>query len=328
MSVRSLPPAIPIDTVPDPNMTLHSKSEEIGFIGLGLMGIPMAQRLLRAGLHLLVHNRSQVGMDAVLELGAACEESPRDVAERVGAGVTILMLTDTAAVRQVVEGDTMIAGYLSAAQPGALIIDMGSTGVEETRRWAIASVNRGVDWLDAPVSGGQSGAVNGTLTIMVGGERQSFDRAAPLFDLLGSTLTYMGPSGTGQTAKLANQIIVASSIAAVAEAFTLARAAGADLSALRRALLGGFASSRVLELHGQRMIDRSFVPGGRGTGQLKDVIEATRLAQSIGANLPLLRTNEILWRRMLDAGLGDFDHSALIRLYEEDLPGTTVTDCL
>jgi 3-hydroxyisobutyrate dehydrogenase-like beta-hydroxyacid dehydrogenase len=161
---------------------------------------------------------------------------------------------------------------------------------------------------------------------MVGGERRSFDRAAPLLSLLGSTLTYMGPSGTGQTAKLANQIIVASSIAAVAEAFTLARAAGADLAALKSALLGGFAASRVLELHGQRMIDRNFVPGGRATAQLKDVVEATRLAHSIGLNLPLLQANVNLWRRMVDAGLGDLDHSALIRLYEEDTGRTTSKD--
>jgi 3-hydroxyisobutyrate dehydrogenase-like beta-hydroxyacid dehydrogenase len=195
---------------------------------------------------------------------------------------------------------------------------MGSTGVEETRRWAAASADRGANWLDAPVSGGQLGAANRALTIMVGGERHAFDRASSLLSILGSALTYVGPSGAGQVAKLANQIIVASTIAAVAEAFTLARAAGADLPAVRCALLGGFAASRILDVHGQRMIDRNFVPGGRGTGQLKDVLEADRLTRDLGLSLPLLRANVDLWRRMVAAGLGDLDHSALIRLYEGD----------
>jgi 3-hydroxyisobutyrate dehydrogenase-like beta-hydroxyacid dehydrogenase len=203
---------------------------------------------------------------------------------------------------------------------------MGSTGIEETRGWAAKSADRGVDWLDAPVSGGQLGAINRTLTIMVGGERRGFERAAPLLQLLGATLTYVGQTGAGQTAKLANQIIVASTIAVVAEAFTLARAAGADLSAVRHALLGGFAASRILDLHGQRMIDRSFVPGGRGTGQLKDVLEADRLARSIGLNLPLLQANVTLWRRMVAAGLGDLDHSAILQLFERDSAGSPVKD--
>jgi 3-hydroxyisobutyrate dehydrogenase-like beta-hydroxyacid dehydrogenase len=195
---------------------------------------------------------------------------------------------------------------------------MGSTGVEETRHWAAASADRGVKWLDAPVSGGQLGAVNRTLTIMVGGERRAFDAAAPLLAILGNTLTYVGPSGSGQVAKLANQMIVASSIAAIAEAFSLARAAGVDLAALRRALLGGFASSRILDLHGQRMIDRNFIPGGRGTGQLKDILEADRLMRNLRLNLPVLRANVVLWHRMVDAGLGDLDHSALVQLYEKE----------
>jgi 3-hydroxyisobutyrate dehydrogenase-like beta-hydroxyacid dehydrogenase len=303
-----------------------SGAERIGFIGLGLMGRPMAGHLLGAGLCVVVHNRSRTGTDALLEQGAEWAASPREVAERVGTGVTVLMLTNTASVRQVIEGDGKDAAYLPAARAGSLIIDMGSTGVEETRQWAAASTDRGLDWLDAPVSGGQLGAVNRTLTIMAGGERRCFDRAAPLLNLLGNTLTYIGPSGTGQAAKLANQIIVASTIAAVAEALTLARAAGADLSAVRRALLGGFAASRILDLHGQRMIDRNFVPGGRGTGQLKDVLEADRLARDSGLNLPLLQTNVDLWRRMVDAGLGELDHSALIQLYEQRQPNHPTKD--
>lgn len=293
--------------------------QKIGFIGLGIMGVPMAQRLIGAGYQLVVHNRSRAGIDKLLGLGAVLAENPRNVAESVGAGITILMLTNTESVHQVVEGETAGAGFLDAALPGTVVIDMGTSGVEETRRWALVAASRRVGWLDAPVSGGQLGAINRKLSIMVGGDRNDFDRAAPLFQLLGSTVTYLGPSGTGQTAKLANQIIVATSIAAVAEAFILARASGADLRAVRSALLGGFAGSRVLELHGQRMLDRNFVPGGRATGQLKDVIEARRLAYDAGLILPILEANATLWRQMVDAGLGDFDHSALIRLYEEQV---------
>ena len=281
----------------------------------------MAGHLVGAGLRVVVHTRSRAAADDLLRLGAEWVEDPRHVAERVGTGATILMLTDTSAVRQVVEGGGKGGAYLPAARAGSMIIDMGSTGVAETRHWAAAAAERGVDWLDAPVSGGQLGAVNRSLTIMAGGERRCFERAAPLLNLLGSTLTYIGPSGAGQAAKLANQIIVASTVAAVAEALTLARAAGADLAAVRQALLGGFAASRILDLHGQRMIDGNFVPGGRGTSQLKDVLEADRLARDSGLNLPLLRTNVDLWRRMVDAGLGGLDHSALIKLYEQHTPG-------
>jgi 2-hydroxy-3-oxopropionate reductase len=300
-------------------MAQPSTAGKIGFIGVGLMGRPMAEHLIRAGHRLIVHNRSRPGVDALAALGAERAESPRQVAEGVGTGLTILMLTDTAAVRSVIDGEGAGTGYIAAAQPGSLVIDMGSTGVEETRGWAAAGAARGVGWLDAPVSGGQLGAVGGTLTIMAGGERRLFDRAAPVLRLLGKTLTYIGPSGAGQAAKLANQIVVANTIAAIAEAFSLAKAAGADLSAVRLALLGGFAASRILELHGQRMIDRSFVPGGRGRGQLKDVVEAVRLVRSLGLHLPLLQTNLDLWQRMVDAGLGDLDHSAIMELYDRGL---------
>ena len=307
-------------------MTRFSTAETIGFVGLGLMGRPMAEHLCGAGHHLVVHNRSQPGLDALVALGAERVENPRQVAERVGTGVTILMLTDTAAVRAVVEGEGKRPAYLAAARPGSLIIDMGSTGVEETRHWAAVCATRGVGWLDAPVSGGQKGAVDRTLTIMAGGEKSCFDRAAPLLNLLGKTLTYIGPSGAGQAAKLANQIVVASTIAAIAEAFTLARAAGADLSAIRSALLGGFAASRILDIHGQRMIDRNFVPGGRGRSQLKDIVEAVRLGRSLGLHLPLLQANVDLWRRMVDVGLGDLDHSALIQFYERGQPDASTRD--
>jgi 3-hydroxyisobutyrate dehydrogenase-like beta-hydroxyacid dehydrogenase len=299
-------------------MNSAPSNRRIGFIGLGLMGRPMAVNLLRAGLRLVVHNRSQEAVREFVALGAEAARSPGEVAEKIGAGISILMLTDTAAVRSVVEGPD---GFIGSAPFGSLVIDMGSTGVEETCLWSASCARRGSAWLDAPVSGGQAGAIDGNLTIMAGGEKGSFVRSEPVLRLLGSTITHIGRSGAGQAAKLANQIIVANTLASVAEAFTLAKAAGADLVAVRRALLGGFAASRILDIHGQRMIDGNFVPGGRATGQLKDVREASKLAQSCELVLPLLQANLELWQRMIDAGMGGLDHSALIKLYEKKREG-------
>jgi len=286
----------------------------IGFIGLGLMGWPMSRNLRRAGARILVFARNKAVLEGAAKEGMEICSSPQSLAKQVGSGFVILMLTNTAAVRQVVDGpDALIA----ALQPGAVIIDMGSSGVEDTKQWAGLSKVNGNYWLDAPVSGGQVGAIGANLTIMVGGERSVFERALPVFRVLGSTTTYVGPSGTGQATKLANQIIVAVTIAAVAEALTLARKAGAEPAIVRQCLLGGFAASRILELQGKRMIDGSFAPGGRASGQYKDVVEAVRLAQEHKLSLPMLEANLLLWKEMLNRGWGDLDHSALYKLYSD-----------
>jgi len=271
-------------------------SMTIGFIGLGLMGWPMSRNLRRAGARILVFARNKAVLEGAAKEGMEICSSPQSLAKQVGSGP-----------------DALIA----ALQPGAVIIDMGSSGVEDTKQWAGLSKVNGNYWLDAPVSGGQVGAIGANLTIMVGGERSVFERALPVFRVLGSTTTYVGPSGTGQATKLANQIIVAVTIAAVAEALTLARKAGAEPAIVRQCLLGGFAASRILELQGKRMIDGSFAPGGRASGQYKDVVEAVRLAQEHKLSLPMLEANLLLWKEMLNRGWGDLDHSALYKLYSD-----------
>jgi 3-hydroxyisobutyrate dehydrogenase-like beta-hydroxyacid dehydrogenase len=286
----------------------------LGFIGLGLMGRPMAWHLHSAGARLVLHNRSRAAVDELVAAGPhVAVQSPRAVAEQVGGGLIVLMLPDAPAVQSVLDGPE---GLLAGLAPEALVIDMGSSGVGPTRSWAAAVAERGGAWLDAPVSGGETGARAATLSIMVGGAPEDFARARPVLERLGSTLTHLGPVGAGQGAKLVNQIVVAVTLSALAEAFALGRAAGADLGALRRALLGGFAASKLLELHGQRMIEGNFVPGGRAVNQLKDVAAGVELARSFGLQLPVLEQNLARWRELIDRGFGNLDHSAIIKLYE------------
>lgn len=288
--------------------------QRIGFIGLGLMGRPMAGHLHAAGARLVLHNRSRGAVDRLVALGpheaASC---PREVAARVGGGVVVLMLPNAPAVQSVLDGAD---GLLAGLAPGALVVDMGSSGVETTRAWAAAVAERGAGWLDAPVSGGEIGAREATLSIMVGGAVADFERAGPVLAKLGRTLTHLGPVGAGQGAKLVNQIVVAVSLSAIAEAFALGRAVGADPAALRRALLGGFAASKLLELHGQRMIEGNFAPGGRAVNQLKDVVAAVNLARSLGLRLPVLEHNLARWTELVERGCGDLDHAAIMKLYE------------
>jgi 3-hydroxyisobutyrate dehydrogenase-like beta-hydroxyacid dehydrogenase len=252
-------------------------------------------------------------MEEFTALGMTAVRSPAEVAAAVDDGVIFLMVTNTASTQQVLDGPN---GLWSTLRPGALIIDMGSNQVDATREWQEQAQARGADWLDAPVSGGQVGARAATLTTMCGGTAEAFARALPLLERLGKVIRHLGKSGSGQVAKLANQIIVASNIASVAEALTLAKAHGLDLAQLREALLGGFASSLVLDLHGQRMVAGEFTPGGTAVNQLKDVLEAIRVAGAAGLRLPILEANRELWQAMINAGLGELDHSGLYRHYE------------
>jgi len=290
------------------------EKERIGFIGLGLMGKPMARNLLAAGADLYAWNRSAGPAEEISREGATLAPDPAALARELPGGVLILMLKNTEAVAAVVDGDN---GLLSELAPGTLVIDMGTTGLAETRAWAAAAADRGVAWIDAPVSGGQVGAVNATLSIMVGGTQEAYRRALPILEVLGAAVTYLGPSGAGQITKLANQIIVANTLAAVAEAFLLARAARADLEAVRTALLGGFASSRILDLHGQRMIREDYEPGGKATGQLKDALEGVKTMTEAGLKLPMLAANAAVWQQMVDDGLGELDHSAIFEFYKK-----------
>lgn len=285
--------------------------QTIGIIGLGLMGKPMARNLAKAGATLVVYNRSKAAVEELAKEGMRPATSAREVA--ANAPVVIMMLTDTPAVDAVLHGSD---GVIAGIKPAALVIDMGTTAVASTRDFAAEVRAKAADYVDAPVSGGQVAAVAGTLTIMAGGSEAGFACAKPLFEAMGRTITHVGEVGAGQVAKTANQIIVALTIGAVAEALSIAKAAGVDPAKVRQAIRGGFAESRILELHGQRMIDKTFAPGGRARVQRKDVIQALDLARQCGIEMPALAQNLTLWDRLIEAGDGDLDHSALIRVYD------------
>lgn len=285
------------------------QGQRIGYIGLGNMGLPGARHLLAAGADLIVWNRTRDKAAQLVASGARWADSLRDMAEYVGGGIVCLNLTHTQVVREIVLGE---AGLAQSLDPDALVIDFGTTSVDATKEFA-----QQLNWLDAPVSGGQTGAEQASLTIMVGGANEHFERARELLQTVGKRVTHMGESGSGQVTKLANQLIVAQTIDAVAQAIRMAELAGVDPGLVRDALLGGFAESRILQLHGERMINRSFQPGGRAELQLKDVRLICELAQSIGFASPTLDNCLRQWERLVDEkGLGQIDHSGLFELYQ------------
>ncbi|MBK8906585.1 MAG: NAD(P)-dependent oxidoreductase [Rhodospirillales bacterium] len=293
-------------------MTMAAVSgQTIGFIGLGLMGRPMAINLHRAGARMVVSNRSRAVVDDLAAMGMEAAATPADVAAR--ADTIILMLPDTPAVEAVLLGAD---GVVSALRPGSLIIDMGTTMMTETRRFAERVAAAGGSYVDAPVSGGTIGAESGALIVMAGGSDDAFARALPIFEVLGRRTTHVGPVGMGQVAKAANQVIVGLNIGAVAEALTLAKRAGADPARVREALKDGFADSRILEVHGQRMVDDTFTPGGKCVTQRKDMSQALELAASLGFDLPATRLNRDLYDKVIAAGHGNLDHAALIKVFE------------
>lgn len=285
---------------------------QLGFIGLGLMGRPMCLNLLQAGARLTVYNRSRPPLEQLLQPGIKGADSPAEVA--AASRTVLLMVADSVAVEQVLFGERGLADGL---RPGDLVIDMGTTAVTTTRQMAMRLRDSGADLVDAPVSGGEIGAREGSLSIMAGGNDGAIQRAGPIFEALGKRFTHVGEVGAGQIAKAANQVIVGLNIGAVAEALALAQRAGADPAKVREALLGGFAASRILEVHGQRMIDGEFTPGARITTQHKDLRQALELAAGFGLNLPATRLNMELYQSMIEAGAGALDHSALFKLIAE-----------
>lgn len=276
---------------------------KIAFIGIGLMGKPMVENLLAAGHSLILWNRTEEKARAFAGQAHIAATVIDAIAQ---SDVVISMLENGPIVRALVFSE----GSLAAFRPGTLFIDMSSIPPGMAREHAQWLEARHCMALDAPVSGGTVGAAQATLSIMVGGMREAFDRAASVFAALG-TARYMGPAGTGQVAKLANQAIVGVTIGAVSEALLLAEKAGADPRAVREALLGGFAASRILELHGQRMIERQFAPGARATVQLKDMGMIVGEAEQVGLNLPLAELTRTLYQDMVAGGFGDLDHSGL-----------------
>lgn len=282
----------------------------LGFIGLGIMGTPMAGRLLDAGYRLHVATRSDVPA-ALTDAGASACTGAREVAER--ADVVFVMVPDTPDVEKVLFGEGGVAEGLSA---GKTVVDMSSISPTETKRFAERIGELGCDYLDAPVSGGEVGAKAGTLTIMVGGPEAAFERVRPMFDVMGGSVTLVGGNGDGQTTKVANQIIVALNIAAVGEALLFASKAGADPAKVREALMGGFASSKVLEVHAERMIERTFDPGFRIELHQKDLNLALTAARQLGVALPNTATAQELFSACAARGGAGWDHSAMVRALE------------
>ncbi len=286
--------------------------ETIGFIGLGTMGKPMARHLMQAGYPLVVHNRSPQAVKELAGEGAQAANSPKEVAAR--SNVVITMLPDSPDVELVVAGDN---GVLQGARPGMLLIDMSTISPVVARKLAQQAETHGIDMLDAPVSGGEVGAINATLSIMVGGKEQAFDRALPLFQAMGKNIVRIGEAGAGQVTKAANQIVVALTIEAISEALVMATKAGVDPTKVRQALLGGFASSRVLDVHGQRILDRNFKPGFRINLHHKDLSIALATGKEYSVSLPVTAQVYQMMNALLASGLGGMDHSALVTLIEE-----------
>ncbi len=283
----------------------------IGFIGLGIMGRPMALNLIKGGHTLFLHSRSGVPEDLTAAGGRACRSS-REVASQ--ADVVITMVPDTPDVEAVLFGAEGVAEGLSA---GKAVVDMSSISPIATKQFAQRIGELGCEYLDAPVSGGEVGAKNATLSIMVGGSESTFGRIRPIFELMGKNITLIGGNGDGQTCKVANQIVVALTIEAVAEALLFASKAGADPARVRQALMGGFASSRILEVHGERMINRTFDPGFRVELHQKDLNLALSGARALGVSLPNTSTAQELFNACAAQGGAKWDHSAMVRALEK-----------
>ncbi|MDO9132231.1 2-hydroxy-3-oxopropionate reductase [Hydrogenophaga sp.] len=283
---------------------------KVGFIGLGTMGTPMALNLLKAGHTMFVSSRGKVP-EAFAEQGATICTNATEVARR--ADIVITMVPDTPHVEDVLFGENGVAKGLQA---GKVVVDMSSISPMATKAFAQKINALGCDYLDAPVSGGEVGAKAASLTIMVGGAQATFDRVKPFFEVMGKNITLVGGNGDGQTTKVANQIIVALNIEAVAEALLFASKAGADPAKVRQALMGGFAASRILEVHGERMIQRTFQPGFRIELHQKDLNLALQGARELGVSLPHTASAAQLMQSCAANGMAGLDHSALCRSLE------------
>ncbi|WP_024972760.1 2-hydroxy-3-oxopropionate reductase [Ralstonia pickettii] len=292
-------------------MTSTSPKLKIGFVGLGIMGAPMAGHLIKAGHQLFVYTLGKLSKEIAESSATQCLNG-RGVAER--ADIIFTMVPDTPDVETALFSEDGIASGLTK---GKTVVDMSSISPIATKTFAERIKALGCDYLDAPVSGGEVGAKNGTLSIMAGGDDAVFERIKPLFELMGKNITLVGGNGDGQTAKVANQIIVALNIEAVGEALLFAARAGADPARVRQALMGGFASSKILEVHGERMIKRTFDPGFRIELHQKDLNLALASARALGVSLPNTATAQELFNACAAHGGKAWDHSALVRALEK-----------
>ena len=282
--------------------------ETIGFIGLGVMGKPMAKNLMKKGHALVVHNRSRAAVDELAAAGAVAAASPAQVAHQ--SSIVITMLPDTPDVEAVLTGGD---GVVSALRPNTVVIDMSSISPVVTRKLAAAIAARGGTMLDAPVSGGEIGAINAALSIMVGGDGRAFEQVKPILACMGNPerIVYIGGSGAGQICKICNQVAIGGALAGVSEAFALARKAGVDATRVRQALLGGFAASRVLEVHGERMLKGDYKPGFRTRLYQKDLRIANEAAIANGVAMPATAIVTQLVNALVAAGGGDLDYAAM-----------------
>jgi 2-hydroxy-3-oxopropionate reductase len=290
----------------------ENQMERIGFIGLGIMGKPMALHLLKAGYSLMVLNRSRAAQDELVAAGAQAGVSPVEVARQ--SDVLITMLPDSPDVTQVVLGSN---GVLEGLHTGGLIIDMSTIQPSVAQGIAQAARAKNIDALDAPVSGGQVGAQNATLSIMVGGSVAAFERAKPILEKMGKNIVHVGEAGAGQVTKAANQIVVAVTIQAVCEALVLAAKAGVDPAKVREALLGGFAQSRILDLHGNRILQRNFQPGFKTKLHQKDLAIVLNTARELGVALPATANAAQVMNAVIAHGGAELDHSAMVTVLEE-----------
>jgi 2-hydroxy-3-oxopropionate reductase len=285
---------------------------EIGFIGLGLMGRPLALHLARAGHTLHLWARRPAALDPFKEVAAHAHVSAAKVAQH--ADIVFTMVADAPDVREVALGENGIA---AGARAGLIVVDMSTINPNAAREIEAALAQRGIEFLDAPVSGGEVGAINAALTIMVGGKPEVFEKVKPLFDKMGKSVTLIGASGAGQVAKACNQILTGVGVMALAEAFNFATQSGVDLARVREALLGGFAYSRILENHGQRMIDRNFKPGFKAWMHQKDLRIVMEEAHRLGLMLPSAAATAQLFNAMIGSGLGEEDSIAALKLLEK-----------
>lgn len=286
---------------------------KVGFIGLGFMGGQMSRHVMEAGAGMIIYARSADKVKQLTKVGMTLVSSPKEVAEQ--AETTIICVSNTNAVENVLLCEN---GVLAGIGPGKLVIDMGTTAVTKTKDFAKAVMDKGGEYIDAPISGGAVGAKEGSLTIMAGGSDKMIERARPLFEAMGSRLTHIGGISTGQVAKSANQVIVGLTIGAISEALYLAKRAGANPAKVREAFKGGFADSRIMDLHGQRIIFDDFSPGGTCLTQRKDMAEACALAAELGFELPASALNGSLFEEVIKAGHGGIDHAGLYKYYDRD----------
>ena len=287
-----------------------SNQLKLGFVGLGIMGAPMAGQLVKAGHEVFVYTRSKVAPEIAQSSAIQCT-SAAEVAQK--ADIIFTMVPDTPDVEKVLFGENGVASGLSK---GKVLVDMSSISPIATKEFAKKINALGCDYLDAPVSGGEVGAKNATLSIMVGGDEKVFERIKPIFELMGKNINLVGSNGDGQTAKVANQIIVALNIEAVAEALLFASKAGADPVKVRQALMGGFAGSKILEVHGERMVKRTFDPGFRIELHQKDLNLALNSARALGVSLPNTATAQELFNSCAAHGGKAWDHSAMVKALE------------